>query len=84
MFKLFKALSLISVLLVSFNCQAETIHLGVIVHSHDPSLHKDLHASEIKAIQDTLHKPVQLDFFYDYTVAIDTLKKHPKRYSFFM
>ncbi|RUR07613.1 PhnD/SsuA/transferrin family substrate-binding protein [Legionella sp. km772] len=83
MFKLFKTLFLISVGLISINCRAEPINLGVIAHSHDPSLHKNLHAIEVNAIQNTLHEPVEVDFFYDYTEALNVLKKHPKKYSFF-
>ena len=82
MLKLYKAIFLMAILLISFNCRAQTLQFGVIAHSHTSKLLKELHSTEVKAIQNALHKKVKLHFFYDYSEAANTLKEHPKKYSF--
>jgi hypothetical protein len=69
MLKLYKAIFLMAILLISFNCRAQTLQFGVIAHSHTSKLLKELHSTEVKAIQNALHKKVKLHFFYDYSEA---------------
>ncbi len=82
MFKLFKALFLMTILIISFSCQAKVLQFGIIAHSPDTHILKELHETEAKVIQNALHQQLQFHFFYNYTEVVDILKKQPKKYSF--
>lgn len=74
MFKKFIACTTLFLALAS---TAAPVHYGLIAPSHSTPMLNELRKTEVQAIQNTLHEPVQLQIFSTDADALNNLKDHP-------